>query len=83
MTVEKPIRELIKFWVEQGFEAPQIVSLLKGKVSKATVYRWIKRLSTTGIGARKQPGRPRSKQTMSFIQYVKRNVVMNKKKKSA
>lgn len=36
MTLQKPIRELIKSWLEKGFKPPEIVRLLKGRCVKAT-----------------------------------------------
>jgi len=52
-------------------------------VSKATVYRWVDRISKSGVSARTSPGKPRSVRTKTFIAKVKRNVCLNKKRKSA
>ena len=83
MTLNQSIRELIKSWVEQGFDAPHICSLLKSKASKATVYRWIDRIQKNSIIAKASPGRPRIVRTQKFIAKVKRNLVINAKRKSA
>ena len=83
MTLNQSIRELIKSWVEQGFDAPHICSLLKSKASKATVYRWIDRIQKNSMIAKTSPGRPRTVRTKKFIAKVKRNLVINTKRKSA
>ena len=83
MTLNLSIRKLIKSWLEQGFKAPRIYSLLKTRTSRATVYRWVDRILKSGISANTSPGRPRSVRKKVFIAKVKRNLVTNNKRKSA
>jgi hypothetical protein len=83
MTINESIRKLIKSWLEEGLDAPRICDLLKSQASKATIYRWIDRICKSGISAKTSSGRPRSVRTKSFIAKVKRNVISNKKRKSA
>jgi transposase len=83
MTLNQSIRKLIKSWLEEGYKASKIYSLLKYQTSKATVYRWVDRILKSGISAKTSPGRPRSVRTKSFTAKVKRNLLTNKKHKSA
>ena len=83
MTINLSIRKLIKSWLEKGFKAPKIYSLLKSQTSRATVYRWVDRILKSGISAKTSTGRPRSVRTKLFIAKVKRNLIVNKNRKSA
>ena len=78
------MRKFIKRHYEAGKNVNFIYQSLSGIVSKRTIYRWIRTTKQTNtIEARTFPGRPRSVRTKPFIAKVNRNVVSNKKKKSA
>ncbi len=83
MTINISIRKLISSWLKSGYDAPTIYTMLNNTVSRATVYRWVNRISKSGIMAATSPGRPRSVRTKGFIAKVKRNVSKNQKRKSA
>ena len=83
MTLNVGIRKLIKSYIESGFDAPKIYKMLNKTVSRATVYRWVARITKNGISSKTSPGRPRTVRTKSFIAKIKRNLCQNKKRKSA
>ena len=83
MNIKESIRKLIKSWLESGYDAPRIYSMLNKTVSRATVYRWVDRILKSGISAKTSSGRPRSVRTKQFIAKVRRNVLSNKNRKSA
>ena len=83
MNLNRSIRKLIKSWLEKGFKAPRIYSLLKSQTSRATVYRWVDRIFKSGVSAKTTNGRPRSVRTKIYIAKVKRNLVINKNRKLA
>ncbi len=83
MTVKLPIRKLMSSWIYSGYKASTIYQMLNKTVSKATVYRWVDRISKSGVSAPTSPERPRSVRTKTFIAKVKRNMCSNKKRKSA
>ncbi len=83
MTINLSIRKLISSWLKSGYDAPTIYALLNKTVSRATMFRWVNRISKSGIMAATSPGRPRSVRTKGFIAKVKRNVSKNQKRKSA
>ena len=83
MTLNVSIRKLIKSYIESGFDAPRIYKMLNKTVSRATVYRWVTRITKNGISSKISPGRPRTVRTKSFIAKIYRNVCQNKKRKSA
>jgi len=83
MTLNVSIRKLIKSYIESGFDVPRIYNLLNKTVSRATIYRWVTRITKNGISSRISPGRPRTVRTKSFIAKIHRNVCQSKKRKSA
>ena len=83
MTLNVGIRKLIKSYIESGFDAPKIYKVLNKTVSRATVYRWVARITKNRISSKTSPGRPRTVRTKSFIAKIKRNLCQNKKIKSA
>ncbi len=83
MTLNVGIRKLIKYYIESGFDAPKIYKMLNKTVPRATVYRWVSRITKNGISSKTSPGRPRTVRTKSFIAKIKRNLCQNKKRKSA
>ena len=74
---------MIKSFDDSGKNANEIYSLLNKTVPKATVYRWVNRITAGKIATRTSPGRPRSFKTKTFIAKVRRKVQLNKKNKSA
>jgi hypothetical protein len=83
MTLKYSIRKLIDSWLRQGKNAPEICQLLRNQCSKATIYRWIKRIAHNKILAKNSPGRPRTVTSKLLIDKIKRNFSKNKKTKSA
>ena len=45
MTLNVGIRKLIKSYIESGFDAPKIYKMLNKTVPRATVYRWVARIT--------------------------------------
>jgi len=84
MTIDLSIRKLIKSHYEGGKNGSQIYHLLNKTVKKRTIYNWIKTINRTkSVQQKKIPGRPRSVRSKLFIAKIKRNVLTNKKRKSA
>ena len=67
MTLNLSIRKLIKSWLEKGFKAPRIYSLLKSQTSRATVYRWVDRIFKSGISAKTSHAAGREVLEQKFI----------------
>ena len=81
MTLNVGIRKLIKSYIESGFDAPKIYKMLNKTVSRATVFRWVARITKNGISSKTSPGRPRTVRTKSFIAKIKRNLCQKQKEK--
>ena len=83
MTLNISIRKLIKSYIDSGLNAAEIYRKLNKIVPKTSVYRWYAHITRGKILAKSPPGRPRSVRTKQFIAKIKREVCLNKKRKSA
>ena len=83
MTLDTTLRKLIKSHYDSGKSGEQIYEILNRTVKKRTIYNCINIIKTrNSIKAEKSSGIPRSVSTKAFINMVKRNVRINKRKKS-
>ena len=84
MRLDTSLRKLIKSHYDSGKSGAQIYKILNRTVKKRTIYNCINIIKTrNSIKAKKPSGIPRSVRTKAFINMVKRNVRINKRKKSA
>lgn len=84
MTLNESYRKLINVHYQKGKNVNEIYEALGRKVSKRTIYNWIDKINKRkSIVAYTSPGRKRSVRSKTFIAKVKRNVLTNKKRKSA
>jgi transposase len=84
MTLDLAVRKLIKSHYDNGAKVPEIYIFLGKSVPKSTIYRWLRHFDrTNSVEAIKQSGRPRYVRKLQLIRKVRRNVQLNKKKKSA
>lgn len=84
MTIDLALRKLIKSHLDSGKNGRQIYDAFNGTITKRTIYNWINKIKKTGlVKDNKSPGRPRSVRTKQFILKIKRDILKNKKKKSA
>ena len=81
MTLDTSLRKLIKSHYDRGKSGAQIDEILNRTVKKRTIYNFINIIKTkNSIKAKKPSGIPRSVRTKVFVNMVKRNVRINKKK---
>ena len=60
--------------MESGFNAATIYKMLNKTVARPTVYRWVCRISKSGVATRLNKGRPSTLKTKTFIGKISRNV---------
>ena len=84
MTLNVSLRKLIKSHLESDKNGAQIYQALNKTVKKRTIYNWIDKINERkSTDSKTSRGRPRTVRTKQFIRKIKKNLLKDKKKKSA